>query len=144
MLLGDLQDVAFERNTFVHAPWATHLIIMDGVPGRNLVFRRNIATRGVYGVFGSGSAEGTASLKAFWGTDWTFDGNVIVSGDVPLDRYPAGNGRAADLAAVGFINTAGSDFRLRSTSRYRGAGADVEAILERTAGVTEPTGRAAP
>jgi hypothetical protein len=141
MLLDDLRDVTIESNTLLHNGTATHLLILDGsASGSNLVFRNNVATRGNFGVFGSGSSEGTASLTQYWGSAWSFAGNVLVGGD--LSRYPAGNVGVGSIGEIGFPNAGGGDYRIGAgspamTAGVGGtrAGADAEAVERYTAGV---------
>ena len=141
MLLDDLRDVTIERNTLIHNNTASHLLIMDGMPGTNLTFRNNVATRGNFGVFGSGAGEGTASLVMYWGSTYAFDGNVLI-GAGSLAAYPAGNSALGSVAEVGFLDAAGGDFRLGTSSPAltagvggTRAGADAEAVQRHTAGV---------
>ena len=133
-LLGDLQDVSIVNNTFVHSPHATHLLVMDGDQGRNLTFSRNIATRGEFGIFGSGAAEGSSSLNTYWGSSWSMEGNLLV-GNAPMHMYPAGNTAVASLDLVGFVNSLGGDFRLVNGSAASGAGADAATVSAQTSNV---------
>ena len=135
-LTDDLEDISIVSNTFVHSAYATHLLVMDGSQGRNLTFSRNIATRGSYGVFGSGAGEGTSSFNTYWGSNWSMEGNVLV-GDAPLHLYPAGNKAVASLDLVGFVNSLGGDFRLAGGSTATGAGADASAVSALTSGVAQ-------
>jgi hypothetical protein len=54
---------------------------------------------------------------------WVFRGNVVVGARAAL--FPTGNHYPENIADVGFMNPATSDFRLRSTSPFAGTGPGV-------------------
>ena len=119
-----LEDVIITHNTAVHNTQVGATITFDGGPTERLVFRKNIVTRGEYGIKGSGTAEGAATLSTY-APGAVLIGNVLVSAPAEsYGTYAGGNSFPATLAEVGFIDPAHSDFRLRPLSPFIGAGAD--------------------
>ena len=117
-----------------------HAAPFDLAPSSGLTFRGNIAPRGTYGVFGSGSAEGTRTLTAYF-PGAIFTNNVIynsVQGLAPY--YPTGNYFPLTATEVGWTNVTGGNYTLASTSTYKGTGVgglnpgvDMAALLSATA-----------
>lgn len=141
-VLPGVNNVQFERNTIVHnSSTSSRRVIVFGGSGAdsNLVFRDNITTRASYAVKGDGYGEGTASL-ARYAPRYVFAQNVMAG--ALSGSYPAGNYFPSSATAIGFVSLSGKDYRLASTSPYKGKashggdpGADVAAVTSRTAGV---------
>jgi hypothetical protein len=137
-LLGGVQNVILEHNTFVTSGDLNNLIAFNK-PMSGLSVRNNILMRGQYGVKGSGAAEGTATLSAFAaGAD--FFSNLIIG--TTRNAYPAGNWFAGSVGEVGFANYDLADFRLTTSSAYKGKGvggrdigADASTVASLTANV---------
>ena len=118
------------------APHAT--INADGI-SPNFLLRDNLLERGMYGVKGSGLAEGNSTFAT------NFPGSTIVgNGFIGADAasYPVGNFFPADDASVGFVDLAGGDYHLETSSALFDAasdgsdvGADITALLTEIAGV---------
>jgi uncharacterized protein YjdB len=88
---------------------------------------------GGYGVKGSG-AEGTSTLDAdFPGWEYHSNGHI---GRVE-SRYPEGNLFVSTEDDARFMDVAGGDLRLRSDSPFANIGADMQKLLEHTAGVVQ-------
>ena len=88
---------------------------------------------------GGGTGPGNGTIAAFFPNSMFLRG---VWAGSPASSYPTGNYYPANLSAVGFLNLAGGDYRLLSTSPYKSAaldgtdvGANVDVILAATAGV---------
>ncbi len=117
------------------------LVMGDAVPvASNFIFRDNLVPRGDYGAFGSGQGEGTNAL-AFFAPGAIFTNNAIFGGGA-AGSYPPGNLFPADVAAVGFVDFAGSDFSLamdsslaKAASDGKPVGADIAALRAAVAGV---------
>jgi hypothetical protein len=90
-------------------------------PAQRFDFTNNVADNGQYGFMGTGTAEGAATLNAYF-ADWSFEKNAIVGGQPSL--YPPSNFFPVSMAAVGFIDYTGKNYRLSSSSRYKKAGTD--------------------
>ena len=135
-LLGNVTDLVIAHNT----GFGENVILMfDGAPGSEFVFKNNLLTRGQYGIFGSGKGEGKSAL-AYYAPTATVAGNVLVG--APPTLYPAGNYFPTGTLAVGMTNYAGGDYSLLSTSPYATAGtdgstpgADVAELRQRLEGV---------
>jgi hypothetical protein len=118
-LVGGPVNITFDHNTIIHSG---SLIVADGAPSRGFVFRNNIARSNLYGVLGSDRSPGLDSL-GFYFPGYDFRKNVIVG--VPSGIiYPADNFLPLLLSLVGFVDRAGGNYRLASTSPYKKAGAD--------------------
>jgi len=110
----------------------------------SFVFQNNIGTHLQYGIFGSGTGEGTAALNAYLAAGYGFAKNLI-AGSNPAG-YPANNFYPSTLTDVGFVDLAGGNYRLSATSPYKGQatdgkdiGADIDALTLATAGVINGT-----
>jgi len=104
-------------------------------------FRNNIVAHGNFGIKSDDAGDGTATLNLHM-PGWLFAGNVLIG--APSASYPAGNFFPANVAAVGFVNAAGGDYRLAASSPYKGQatdgtdpGADIAAVLFWTNGVDQ-------
>jgi hypothetical protein len=104
-----------------------------------LRFADNIALGGSRGVWGDGTAAGDPSLAAYY-PDAAFSGNVLVG--APAAAYAAhpGNWFPPTVAEVGFVDPAGSDYRLTSGSPYLGRGADLSPRWLRQIAAPQPAG----
>jgi len=79
---------------------------------------------GTYGWKGDGTASGTATFDAYCGTYvWEYMSTFDYGSTPSLSAYPNTNNHAyATLAACGFENTSGNDYRLASGSALKGTG----------------------
>jgi hypothetical protein len=98
-----------------------NILIADGRPHTGFVFTNNLTPHNDYGVAGSGTGIGTLSLNAYF-PGFVFARNVLVGGVAA--NYPANNFFPLTLAAVGFVDLAGGNYRLAAGSPYAGAGLD--------------------
>ena len=87
-----------------------------------LVVHSNVLHHGNAGVKGDGTTEGTISLNTF-ASGALYTNNAMVSGGT-ASIYPTNNWFPGTLADVGFLNAAGGDYRLSSTSSYANKGYD--------------------
>ena len=101
-------------------------------------FRNNIVTHGDYGLFGTDMGEGTSTLDHYF-PGYIFQKNAIIGGG-SASAYPSGTFFPASLTDVGFVNAAGGDYHLDTSSPYKNAGtdgkdigADIDAIQAATA-----------
>jgi len=159
---GVMSDVAVYHNTFL-LPLTNPVVPSDGfefesdvaageTPLPNWAFQNNIFEVGTYGVHGSCSVAGLAvpcfTADAWWGNlvyDTSTGGSVNWCSLTNASTIYAAHAAAcpvADVAAVGFVNAAGGDFHLASTSPgYRKAtdgsdvGANIDLLKTATAGV---------
>jgi len=111
-------DVVVEHNTaFQDGP----VLYADGKPHAGFIYRNNLTPRGDYGVIGTGTGEGTATLRTY------FPGAVFVKNAIAganSSVYPGNNFFPASLDSVGFVNRRAGDYRLAASSHYKNAGTD--------------------
>jgi hypothetical protein len=118
-LLEGTADVAIEHNTAFHAE---NFLYADGhTPHTGFIFRNNIVEQRQYGLIGSGSAPGLASLKQYF-PGAVMAGNAIVGAN--SDLYPPDNSFPKSLVGVGFIDVAAENYRLTKSSDLHQAGTD--------------------
>ena len=133
---GGIEDLVIENNTglqdgsILYAAGGTH---------SGFVFRNNLAPHNDYGVHGEGAGVGLDSLNRYF-PGYVFEKNILAGGD-PL-RYPPDDFFPASLSDVGFVDLAGGNYRLSTTSPYkrggtdgRDIGADIDALDAATGGV---------
>lgn len=97
------------------------ILIADEGTSSGLTFTNNLVEHGGYGFFGSGVAEGSATLAAYLPNS-ILKGNAIIGG--PSSLYPAGNYFPTNDSAAGFTNETTGDFSLLATSPLHGAATD--------------------
>lgn len=138
-------QVTIEHVTAFHGG---NVISSDYAPSTNFIYRDNITRHNLYGIFGSGHSIGNDSINYY------FPGSTIMSNviakevDSPSNAetlYPAGNYFPVSLDAVGFVDRASGNYRLATSSPYKGKGtggtdpgADIDALLA-AQGVGTPT-----
>ena len=116
------------------SPGATAVSEMLGVKADLLDFRDNLFSAGSagYGFLGSGTASGTPTLTAYY-TNYTMTNNAFIQG---VGSYPANNFFPSNNAAVGFVNFAGGNYALASTSSLHNAASDGTDIGANIAAIT--------
>jgi hypothetical protein len=111
-------DVVIDHNTALQTG---NILTTEGGPHTGFVFTNNIVPNNEYGMIGTGTAPGRRTLSGYF-PDAVVRRNAIVAG--PADAYPEDNFFPPSLAAVGFVDVAGSDYRLGPSSPYRRAATD--------------------
>ena len=116
--LAGVTNLTINHNT----AFGTGQLALAGSPpaSDNVAITNNIFVP-AYGIFGTGTAEGNASLATYY-TNLSFVGNALVG--LISTRYPSGNYFPANTAAVGFVDYAGGNYALAPTSPYKNAGTD--------------------
>ncbi len=138
--ITDTVDAKFENNTIFHSGNICAAYTNRNTPSNTgFVYRNNISAHNEYGWFGADVGIGLPALNTYFPSA-IFEGNILAGG--AASAYPAGNHFPATLDAVGFVNRAGGDYRLSSSSSFknrgtdgRDPGADVDAVNAATAGV---------
>ena len=140
------QDIALVHNTMVNNTTSGLWLVMDYGNGgaQRLVFEDNVFTNpSGYALFYSGAPVGSPALNAMAGSTWSFARNVAagVASDL-VNAHPTQSWYPSSTSAVGFVSS--TDYRLSSTSTYKGRGAggtdpgaDIEEIMRRTSGVKQ-------
>jgi len=111
------------------------IVSFYGAPAMGFVYTNNISKHNTYGMIGSGSTPGLATL-ATYAPDGRITNNILAGG--PASKYPAGNYFPTVVQfEAGFVNYAGGDFHLRpefaalyASTDVRDLGADID-VLER-------------
>lgn len=116
------QDIQIEHNTAFHSGTMIKAYgdVVDG-----FVFRSNILSYNLYGVWGDGAGVGLAAIDKYF-TGEAFTDNVIVNGrgiDVNEIKLPPHNFLVPNFGAVGFRDQQAGDYRLAPNSRFKGKGA---------------------
>lgn len=116
------RGITIDHNT-IDNDGADTICLYDGVDVvRGLVVTNNLMRDNAYGIFGGGSQEGVRTL-AQYAPDAYVAGNVIAGATAAL--YPAGNlFPALSQWPAAFVNRAAADYRLVSTSAWRGMALD--------------------
>jgi hypothetical protein len=144
--MNGMKDVKFEHNTMYGTNMQTMLLLdkNEGWPElsvENLSFNNNVLAEGTYGINCPGPGFGENALIGC-APNWTFAGNVIFGTQPGKWRYPVNNQYANGEGAVGFSSVSGKNFRLISTSPYKGdatdktdPGANIDQVTSMTSGV---------
>ena len=128
MLIVGAANVTVDHNT-VFAD-GTSDVFVDGPASSGFVFTNNIMQNNAWAIAGNSTSPGNGAIAAFFPQSQFFD-NVIAGADPAT--YPAGNFYPASLGVVGFIDLAGGNYRLSTSSPYvRSAtdGTDVGANID--------------
>jgi len=138
-LQGSLADVTVNHNTIATRPY--HLIWYAGGTATRFDFRNNVAELGSYGVKGSSTSEGSPSLSKF-SPYYTFGRNVVVR--TKTATYPSDNYYPSRVSSIGFVGASTGNYRLSSSSPYKGKasdgtdpGANIAEVERLTAGVVQ-------
>lgn len=146
LVTHDVTDLAIVHNTMVHNTGYGLSLVMDYGNGqaRRLQVDDNVFTApSGYAVFYSGGAIGDAALTQEAGSTWSFARNVVggVEGQF-ASKHPAASWYPSTISGIGFANAGGGDYRLSTSSAYKGKGssgtdpgADFDELSRKTAGV---------
>jgi len=113
------QNIVVDHNTVFTD--GSSAVYADVAPVSGFVFTNNIFPANTWGVKGSGAGEGNDTIGRYF-PGATFQRNVIIAGAPSI--YPANNFFPATGGAVGFIDVAGGNYALASTSAFKRAGTD--------------------
>ena len=125
-----MHDIILDHNTsFEDSTNGAVMAFGDTGTVNNLQITNLISDQGAYGIFGSGTAQGTSTLTTYT-KNLVYGANVLLNAiGVSRVTYPAGT-YWNTLAGVEFISYSGTDptlpgnLQLQSTSRYHNAGTD--------------------
>ena len=127
-LLGGLSDIVFMHNTVLSASGggATTVVLGSLPVVQRLVIHSNVLHHGVYGIKGGGTTEGSTSLNSY-APGYIESNNVMTNGGTST-MYPTSNWFPSTQGNVGFVNLAGGDYHIASTSTYAGKGYDARDV----------------
>lgn len=118
---ADINTYTLTQNTFVIRTAAFGTAgVMDGafeVIGATV--KNNIIAAGNYGVFGNGTAEGTATFNGYFQAGYDVSYNAFYGTSA---TYPATNIKPANVTAVKFTDYTNRDYTLASDSPCKGTG----------------------
>jgi len=117
-VLNGALNVTFDHNTGFSAG---AILVADQLPSWGMRFTNNLATNGSYGLFGSGIAEGAATL-AYYFPNAIFQGNAIISGNAAF--YSGGALFPMGINDVGFVDSGAGNYQLTAGSLLKNAGTD--------------------
>jgi hypothetical protein len=124
LTLSGFYNLTLNHNTDIHTSGNT--TTFTGQQSLGFVWQNHMTVETPFGIFGDGGTQGTAALTAFT-PGFTFTKNVMVAASV--GENPAGTCGGiscypATVSTVQFVNFAGGDYALLSTSPYHNAGTD--------------------
>src|SRR5437660_1666279 len=136
---GGSTDLVIEHNSGFQQENVNY---SEGVPHLGFIYRNNITPRGAagFGFIGQGAAEGISTLTIYFPLA-VFQRNVIAGGNAAI--YPADDFFPSSLAAVGFVDFAGHNYRLPASSPYQNsptAGQTVSGVVTITASAADNVG----
>ncbi|MBI4638149.1 MAG: hypothetical protein HY727_17575 [Candidatus Rokubacteria bacterium] len=117
-ILNGTASVVIDHNT---AFQTGNILTAEGPTHAGFVFTHNIVPHNAFGIVGTGTAPGIATLNAYF-PGAVVRKNVIVGGGAR--QYPPGNFFPQSFAAVRFENPADGLHRLAAASPYRRAALD--------------------
>lgn len=140
--LNGTEHLTIRHNTSLNAGTTTSAA---GDPTLFLTFQDNICGFGNYGVCGTGTGCGNATINSFFPGS-TFSHNVLIGAQGGPNgnpsQYPPNHWFPAGVAPVGFVDAANDNYALLPTSPYYGAasdgtniGADIDSLNAYTANV---------
>ena len=97
----------------------------DGEAVLRLTLTNNIVPDNIYGIKGSGTAAGSATIATYYPSA-SVHHNIFTAGHA--STYPVDNFYPATVAAVGFVDLAGGNYRLTAASPYVNAATDGKAV----------------
>jgi uncharacterized protein (TIGR03437 family) len=121
-IVAGAENITVDHNTVIQKG---NIITADekSKPNPGFIFRNNIIIHNEYGVFGADEGTGKPALDVYFPGS-VFQKNVIVGKEGKENTYPDGNYFPESLDRVGFVNAAGGNYRLSSSSQFRSAGTD--------------------
>jgi uncharacterized protein (TIGR03437 family) len=118
MTMNGFYNVKLDHNTTFQT---NNTYTLYGDPALGYVSTNNLTIENPWGIFGDGGYMGTAGLVKYT-PSYVFSKNVMV-GASATDN-PSGNFYPRIASDVGFVDFAGGNYRLTSTSPYSKAGTD--------------------
>ncbi|CAN5226218.1 hypothetical protein BH20ACI1_BH20ACI1_02370 [soil metagenome] len=126
ILIADGENITVESNTIFNSgsPITAH-----SAPSQNFTFRNNIVSYGDYGFVGDAITGQAVFAKYF--ADSTVVNNVVVNANKAEKQYiyiPPRNILVNNFGEIGFLDLQAENYQIEQKSRYRGKGADIDAL----------------
>jgi hypothetical protein len=106
-------DITVDHNTVFNNGSAVYAY---GSATTGFVFTNNIVSTAKYGIMGDATGEGNGTVTTYFPGSM-FAGDLFIGCKVK-SSYPGGNYHPATFADVGFVNLAGADYHLATSSPY--------------------------
>jgi hypothetical protein len=119
LMINGGSDITVDHNTAIIDGWSA--VYADGKPSVRFTFTNNIVQDHSWAIIGSGTGVGNSTIAVYFPYS-QFLGGIFVGSNPSF--YPPANFYPPTVADVGFVNFAGGDYRLASTSIYRAGGTD--------------------
>jgi len=140
-VLDGAANVTIDHNT---AFQSGEIIVASGTANSGFTYTNNITPHNQNGVAGDNHYGDPPGALSTYFPGALFRRNVLQGGTA--SKYPADNFFPATMSAVGFVNQAGGDYHLASSSAYSNAGtdgedlgADIDGVNRATAGAVNGT-----
>lgn len=111
-------DIVIDRNTLIHTN--SSVVWAYGAQTTGFVYTNNISKHGTYGIFGDNGRAGLYSINMYFPSS-TVKYNVLAGGSASAYPTPNSFPTLAQWSAS-FVDLAGGDYRLVSTSPFFAAG----------------------
>lgn len=122
-ITGGPRDITYRHNTGLVTVSGGTMSFSENVPvADQFDYRNNLVSFGNYGFSGTGTGTGLPTLNTYF-SNWILTNNAII-GPNYNSSYPSGNLWPSNTNAVGFVDYAGGNYRLTSSSPYHNAGTD--------------------
>jgi hypothetical protein len=119
LITGGAANITIDHNTVLND--GSSDLFADGPAVAAFTFTNNIMSDHMWAIIGTSSSPGNGTVSKFFPGS-LFQDNVIAG--APASTYPTGNFYPSLLSSISFINLAGGNYRLSSSSSYRNAGTD--------------------
>jgi len=119
VITGGPSNITIDHNTVFHTSTA---VFIDGAKSQGFVFTNNLMKHNTYGIFGSGSSSGNATLAAYFPSA-VVKRNVLAGG--PASSYPPDNFfPSVTTFWAQFVDYSAGNYALVSGSLYIGKATD--------------------
>jgi len=117
-VLDRTHDLVIDHNTALNVD---AVVFGETAPHVGFVFTNNVVSHGRYGIIGSGTGTGRATLDRYF-PNAVVSRNVMIGG--PATAYSGDNFFPQSFSKVGFVDQGGGDYRLKASSPYVHAASD--------------------
>lgn len=123
VLVNGGATLTLDHNTVIQNGWTA--LYADGPPVTGLTFTNNIIPDYSWAIMGGGTGPGNNTIQTYF-PGARILANIIAGANA--GSYPSGNFYPATLSAVGFVDLAGRNYALSTTSPYIRSATDGTAV----------------